>query len=122
MGGETCYLGFSGGPFNDVRVKSYITGDSLTDFHDHGLNTICMHRSGRSDSPTATYVSASYYMGTDQGADSTEYVDWLRARRARFPNLHPSTTTLSIRLPEMQVGCSQSCQTARLPRGNTCPR
>ena len=33
-------------------------------------------------------------------ADSTEYVDWSRARRVVFPNLKPSTTTISIRLPE----------------------
>jgi len=31
--------------------------------------------------------------------DSTEYVDWRKAERARFPNLKPSTTAISIRLP-----------------------
>ncbi len=31
--------------------------------------------------------------------DSTEYVDWGRARRVRFPNLKPSTTAISLRLP-----------------------
>lgn len=33
-------------------------------------------------------------------ADSTEYVDWSEARPARFPNLRPSSTAISIRLPE----------------------
>lgn len=33
-------------------------------------------------------------------ADSTEYVDWSKARRVTFPNLKPSTTTISLRLPE----------------------
>lgn len=33
-------------------------------------------------------------------ADSTEYVDWSKAKRAVFPNLKPSSTTISIRLPE----------------------
>lgn len=33
-------------------------------------------------------------------ADSTEYVDWSKAHRATFPNLKPSSTTISIRLPE----------------------
>lgn len=33
-------------------------------------------------------------------ADSTAYVDWSKAKRAVFPNLKPSTTTISIRLPE----------------------
>lgn len=32
--------------------------------------------------------------------DSTEFVDWSKARRALFPNLKPSTKTISLRLPE----------------------
>ena len=32
--------------------------------------------------------------------DSTDYVDWKKAKRAMFPNLKPSTTTISLRLPE----------------------
>lgn len=31
--------------------------------------------------------------------DSTEYVDWNNAQIAAFPNLKPSTKTISIRLP-----------------------
>jgi predicted DNA binding CopG/RHH family protein len=31
--------------------------------------------------------------------DSADYIDWSRARRARFPNLKPSTTSISLRLP-----------------------
>src|SRR2546422_10166060 len=31
--------------------------------------------------------------------DSTEYVDWSRAKAPVFPNLHPSTETISLRLP-----------------------
>jgi predicted DNA binding CopG/RHH family protein len=31
--------------------------------------------------------------------DSTEYVDWSKARRVRFPNLKPSTKSISLRLP-----------------------
>lgn len=33
-------------------------------------------------------------------ADSTGYVDWSKARVVRFPNLRPSTTAISVRLPE----------------------
>ena len=32
--------------------------------------------------------------------DSTDYVDWSRARRVTFPSLRPSTETISLRLPE----------------------
>jgi len=33
-------------------------------------------------------------------ADSTEYVDWSTARLVRFPNLRPTSTAISVRLPE----------------------
>jgi len=32
--------------------------------------------------------------------DSVDYVDWTKASRAIFPNLKPSTKTISLRLPE----------------------
>jgi len=31
--------------------------------------------------------------------DSAGYVDWRKAERARLPNLKPSTTAISLRLP-----------------------
>ena len=31
--------------------------------------------------------------------DSADFIDWSKAERARFPNLKPSTTAISIRLP-----------------------
>ncbi len=31
--------------------------------------------------------------------DSADYVDWSGAQRARFPNLKPSTRSISLRLP-----------------------
>jgi len=35
--------------------------------------------------------------------DSTEYVDWSKAKKAKFPNLKPSLKTISIRLPESMI-------------------
>jgi predicted DNA binding CopG/RHH family protein len=32
--------------------------------------------------------------------DTTDYVDWSRAKVVSFPNLKPSTKTISLRLPE----------------------
>jgi len=32
--------------------------------------------------------------------NSTDYIDWNKAKRVTFPNLKPSTKTISIRLPE----------------------
>jgi predicted DNA binding CopG/RHH family protein len=31
--------------------------------------------------------------------DSADHVDWRSAKRARFPNLKPTTTAISLRLP-----------------------
>ena len=31
--------------------------------------------------------------------DSAEYVDWTQARRVTFPNLKPTTQSISLRLP-----------------------
>jgi len=35
--------------------------------------------------------------------DSTEYVDWSKTKRGVFPNLKPSTKTISLRLPESMI-------------------
>lgn len=35
--------------------------------------------------------------------DSTDYVDYSKAKRVLFPNLKPSTRTISIRLPESLI-------------------
>jgi predicted DNA binding CopG/RHH family protein len=32
--------------------------------------------------------------------DTTEYMDWSKARRVTLPNLRPSTATISLRLPQ----------------------
>ncbi|MFH0937481.1 MAG: BrnA antitoxin family protein [Candidatus Daviesbacteria bacterium] len=32
--------------------------------------------------------------------DSTEYIDWSKAQRVVFPNLKPSTKTITIRVPQ----------------------
>jgi len=35
--------------------------------------------------------------------DSTDYVDWSTAKQGVFPNLKPSTKTISLRLPESML-------------------
>lgn len=35
--------------------------------------------------------------------DLTDYADWSKARRVRFPKLRPSTKTISLRLPESML-------------------
>jgi predicted DNA binding CopG/RHH family protein len=36
-------------------------------------------------------------------ADSTEYIDWKKAKRTILPNLKPSLKTISLRLPESMI-------------------
>jgi predicted DNA binding CopG/RHH family protein len=36
--------------------------------------------------------------------DTTEYLDWSKAQRVRFPKLRPSTTRISLRLPQWMLG------------------
>ena len=35
--------------------------------------------------------------------DSTEFIDWRKAKKVVLPNLKPSVKTISIRLPEMML-------------------
>jgi len=35
--------------------------------------------------------------------DSTEFIDWRKARKVVLPNLKPSVKTISLRLPEMML-------------------
>lgn len=36
-------------------------------------------------------------------ADSTEYIDWKKAKRMVLPNLKPLLKTISLRLPESMI-------------------
>ena len=36
-------------------------------------------------------------------ADSTDYIDWKKSKKSSFPNLKPSTKTISLRLPESML-------------------
>jgi len=37
--------------------------------------------------------------------DSSEYIDWSKAELVRFPNLKPSMTAISLRLPVALLEC-----------------
>ena len=36
-------------------------------------------------------------------SNSTDYINWEKSKRITFPNLKPSTKTISIRLPESML-------------------
>ena len=45
--------------------------------------------------------------------DSAGLVDWSKAKRAIFPNLKPSTATISLRLPEHLLAAIKSAANSR---------
>jgi predicted DNA binding CopG/RHH family protein len=48
-----------------------------------------------------------------QSHDSTDYVDWSKAERAVFPNLKPTTQTISLRLPRHLLDAIKTAANAR---------
>lgn len=49
--------------------------------------------------PIPEFVSEADERAFWESADSTEYLDWSKAEKVRFPNLKPSSTSISLRLP-----------------------
>ena len=45
--------------------------------------------------------------------DSTEHLDWGKAQVATFPNLKPSTKTISLRLPQHLLDAIKTAANAR---------
>jgi predicted DNA binding CopG/RHH family protein len=53
----------------------------------------------RSAEPIPAFASESEERRFWESHDSTGHVDWSRAERVRLPNLRPSTTSISLRMP-----------------------
>jgi predicted DNA binding CopG/RHH family protein len=49
--------------------------------------------------PLPTFKSETEERNFWEVHDSTDYVDWTKSVSVRFPNLKPSSTSISIRLP-----------------------
>ena len=49
------------------------------------------------------FTSEDQERGFWSEADSTEYVDWSKAKRTLLPHLKPSTKKISLRLPELMI-------------------
>ena len=44
-----------------------------------------------------------FWSAQGAGADSTAFVDWSKAKRAKLPNLKPTLRTISVRLPVAMI-------------------
>jgi predicted DNA binding CopG/RHH family protein len=49
--------------------------------------------------PLPTFKNEAEERAFWESRDSSDYVDWNTAERARFPNVKPSTKSISLRLP-----------------------
>ncbi|MER8548106.1 MULTISPECIES: BrnA antitoxin family protein [unclassified Mesorhizobium] len=49
--------------------------------------------------PVPTFASEAEERAFWESNDSSEHVDWSKAERVRLPNLKPSSTSISLRLP-----------------------
>jgi predicted DNA binding CopG/RHH family protein len=49
--------------------------------------------------PIPSFASEAEERRYWESHDSADHLDWSRAERVRMPNLRPSTTSISIRLP-----------------------
>ncbi|MER8953286.1 BrnA antitoxin family protein [Mesorhizobium sp. M0833] len=49
--------------------------------------------------PVPTFASEAEERAFWETNDSSEHVDWSKAERVRLPNLKPSSTSISLRLP-----------------------
>lgn len=58
-----------------------------------------MTRSKKTPKPVPTFRSEADERRFWETHDTTDYVDWSSAQPVRFPNLKPSTETISLRLP-----------------------
>ena len=59
-----------------------------------------MPKSRRGLKKTPTFKSEIEERAFWETADSTDYVEWSSATTTRFPNLRPSSTAISVRLPD----------------------
>lgn len=53
----------------------------------------------RKTDPVPAFASEAEERAWWESHDSAPHVDWSKAERATFPNLKPSTTSISLRLP-----------------------
>lgn len=50
--------------------------------------------------PVPTFENEAQERAYWESHDSTEHLDWSKARKASLPNLKPTTKTISLRLPQ----------------------
>lgn len=63
--------------------------------------------------PIPSFASEAEERAFWEKHDSTDYLDWSKARRATLPNLKPTTKTISLRLPQHLLDSIKAAANAR---------
>lgn len=63
--------------------------------------------------PNPTFANESEERAYWEAHDSTEHLDWSKARSVSLPNLKPTTKTISLRLPQHLLDAIKVAANAR---------
>ena len=63
--------------------------------------------------PIPTFETEAQERAWWETHDSTDHLDWTKARRAILPNLKPTTRTISLRLPQHLLDAIKAAANAR---------
>jgi len=63
--------------------------------------------------PVPKFANAAEERAFWETHDSTDYLDWSKARKVVLPNLKPSTKTISLRLPQHLLDSIKAAANAR---------
>jgi predicted DNA binding CopG/RHH family protein len=62
---------------------------------------------------TPTFANEADERAYWESHDSTEHLDWSKAKKVTLPNLKPTTKTISLRLPQHLLDSIKSAANAR---------
>lgn len=63
--------------------------------------------------PIPTFETEAQERAWWETHDSTDHLDWTKARKAILPNLKPTTRTISLRLPQHLLDAIKAAANAR---------
>lgn len=63
--------------------------------------------------PIPKFADEAQERGYWEAQDSTDHLDWTKARKAVLPNLKPTTKTISLRLPQHLLDSIKTAANAR---------
>lgn len=81
----------------NLKIPTVVISETIKEFFARGKKTAI---SLAQKEPLAPSHVISFEDIKDLENDSTDYIDWSKAKGVSFPKLKPSTKTVSLRIPE----------------------